>query len=111
MYSTVVFEGYPAFYAHAFIKSQVRLIGDAIRGGCVYNSFVECKDRVFFLQQVSGDFLDVGIQPYTQEGLFALDVFKEFLFVHIGMFLNLFLIKEISLERQVCIFYVCFVIV
>ena len=33
------------------------------------------------------DFLDVGVQSYTKEGLFALDVLKKFLFVHVGMFL------------------------
>ena len=64
------------------VESQVRLVGDAIGSSGVNDGFVEGKDGAF-IQQVFGDFLDVRVESHTEERLLALDVFKEFLFVHI----------------------------
>ena len=60
-------ESYPAFHAHAFVKSKVGLVGNAEVGCCIDDSFIESEDRVFFFQQMFGDFLDVGIKTYAKK--------------------------------------------
>ena len=62
-----LFKGNPTFHAHAFIESEVWLVSNAQVGCCVDDSFVESEDRIFFLQQMFGYFLDVGIKSYAKE--------------------------------------------
>ena len=60
-------ESYPAFHAHALIKCQIGLVGDAEVGSSVDDGFVESEYRVFFFQKMFGYFLDVGVKTYAKE--------------------------------------------
>ena len=57
----------PAFNAHAFVKSEIGFVGDTQVGCCVDNRFIECKDRVFFFQQVFRNLLDISIKSYAKK--------------------------------------------
>ena len=46
------------------------------------NRLVKSKDRVFLLQEVLRNLLDVRIQTNAEERLFPPDIFDELLFVH-----------------------------
>lgn len=60
-------ESYPAFHAHALIKCQIGLVGDAEVGSSVDDGFVESEYRVFLFQKMFGYFLDVGVKTYAKE--------------------------------------------
>jgi len=75
-------EGHDALHAERFVECHVRLIGYAIGSSGFDNRLVESEDRVFLLQEVLRNLLDVRIQTDTEERLLPPDILDELLFVH-----------------------------
>ena len=76
--------GLPTFHAEALVESKVGLVGHTVGGGGVDDGFVESKNGIFVLEQVSGDFLQVGVETDTEETAFATNVGNELLTVHLS---------------------------
>ena len=53
--------------AVALVECGIGFVGYAVVGSGVNDSLVESKHRILFLQQMLGNLLRVGIQPYTKK--------------------------------------------
>lgn len=56
-----LFKTLPSLAAIGFVKGRIRFIGDAIISRCIDYLFVECIDGIICIEQVFGNFLNIGI--------------------------------------------------
>ena len=77
-----LFKGHDSLHAEGFIESQIGLVGHTVVCRGIYDGLVEGEDRVFLIQQMGRNFLQVGIQSYAEERLLVKYLFYQFLSVH-----------------------------